>query len=82
MVAKSKGNLRLHQKKQILYSSGQLHLELHLQFWETLEEEHEEIRAHLEDANHDGERIGNYSSEEWPKMLGLLCLEKRSLRDT
>lgn len=63
-LPESRGNLRLHQRKQILHSSGQLHLELHLQFWETVEEGRGETRAHLKDVSPDGGRIGNYSNEE------------------
>lgn len=82
LLPKSKGNLRLYPRKQSLCSPGRPHLELHLQFWETLEEGHGETRAHLEDVNRDGERIGNHSNAEWLEMLGLLGLGKGSLRDT
>lgn len=81
-LPKSKGDLRLYPRKQSLHSSGRPHLELHLQFWETLEEGRGETRAHLEDVSRDGERIGDYSNAEWLKMSGLLGLEKGSLRDT
>lgn len=56
-LPKSKGNLSLHQKQQILPSSGQMHLELCPQFQETLEEGHRETGAHLEGINWEGERL-------------------------
>lgn len=77
-----RGHVRLHRRAQSLHSSGQVHLELHLQFQETLEEGPGETKAHWEDVNQDGERIGNYSNEEWLEILGTLHLEKGSLGDT
>lgn len=74
-LPKSQGNIRLHQKKPVLHSSGHLCVELHLQFRETLEEGCGETGAHWEDVNQDGERFGNVSNREWLKMFGLLCLE-------
>lgn len=81
-LPKSKGDLRLQQEERILHCSGQLYLELCLQFWETFEEEHGETGTHLEDFNQEGEEIKKYSNEGQPKTLSLLPLEKGSLRDT